>query len=329
MQRRRFIGGLIGATASAYLSAFEARAQRRTVPLIGLLTTAPLEISAARVRAFREGLSGIGQVAGRDLTIEYRSAEDQYNRLPALVAELIGHGATVIVALDGPSARAAKTVTTTIPIIFQMAGDPVAAGLVNSLARPGGNLTGVTTLGIALGPKRLELLHELIPTATTIGLLINPTNPNADVLAKEMHGAARQLGLVLQAMPARTDGEVDAVFAGAGEMGIGGLVIVTDVFFTNRITRLGALSLQHAVPAVFQYRDFAAAGGLIAYGGNFTDSHRRAGVYTGRILKGEKPANLPVQQVTRIEFIVNLKAAKALRLTVSASLIGRADEVIE
>jgi putative tryptophan/tyrosine transport system substrate-binding protein len=329
MRRREFIAGLMWATATPYLYPVRALGQRRTVPVIGLLSNAPLDLSTARLRAFREGLSETGKVEGRDLTIEYRSAEDRYDRLPALVSELIGRGATVIVALDGPSARAAKAATTTIPIVFQMAGDPVAAGLVTNLARPGGNLSGVTTLGTALGPKRLELLHELIPTATTIGLLVNPTNPNADVLSREMHAAARELGVPLHVLPASTDSEIEAVFAVMGEQRVDGLVIVTDVFFTNRITQLGALSLQHGMPAVFQYRDFALAGGLIAYGGNFTDSHRRAGIYTGRVLNGEKPAGLPVQQVTKIEMIVNLKAAKALRLGIPTSLLGRADEVIE
>jgi putative tryptophan/tyrosine transport system substrate-binding protein len=329
MQRREFVAGVMAATATPLFCTIGARAQRRTVPVIGLLSNAPFDLSSPRLRAFREGLNETGKVEGRDLTIEYRSAEDRYDRLPALVAELIGRGATVIVALDGPSARAAKAVTSTIPIVFQMAGDPVAAGLVTSLARPGGNLSGVTTLGTALGPKRLELLHELIPTATIIGLLINPTNPNADLLSKELHVAANALGVALHILPASTDSEIEAVFAILGQLGVGGLVIVTDVFFTNRITQLGSLSLQHAVPAVFQYRDFAAAGGLVAYGGNFTDSHRRAGIYTGRVLKGEKPAGLPVQQVTKIELIVNLKAAKALRLAIPTSLLDRADEVIE
>jgi putative tryptophan/tyrosine transport system substrate-binding protein len=194
MQRREFVAGVMAATATPLFCTIGARAQRRTVPVIGLLSNAPFDLSAPRLRAFREGLNETGKVEGRDLTIEYRSAEDRYDRLPALVAELIGRGATVIVALDGPSARAAKAVTSTISIVFQMAGDPVAAGLVTSLARPGGNLSGVTTLGTALGPKRLELLHELIPTATIIGLLINPTNPNADLLSKEMHVAANALG---------------------------------------------------------------------------------------------------------------------------------------
>jgi putative ABC transport system substrate-binding protein len=329
MRRREFIAGLVGVTATPYVCPVRALAQRRPVPVIGLLTNAPVDLSTSRLRAFREGLNETGKVEGRDLTIEYRSAEDRYDRLPALVSELIGRGASVIVALDGPSARAAKAATTTIPIIFQMAGDPVAAGLVTNLARPGGNLSGVTTLGTALGPKRLELLHELIPTATAIGLLVNPTNPNADVLSKEMHVAARELGVPLYDLPASTDGEIEAVFATMGEHRVGGLVIVADVFFTNRITQLGALSLQHGIPAVFQYRDFAVAGGLIAYGGSFTDSHRRAGIYTGRVLKGEKPAGLPVQQVTKIEMIVNLKAGKALKLAIPTSLLGRADEVIE
>jgi putative tryptophan/tyrosine transport system substrate-binding protein len=187
----------------------------------------------------------------------------------------------------------------------------------------------VLLITTALGPKRLELLHELIPTATTIGLLVNPTNPNADVLSREMHAAARELGVPLHVLPASTDSEIEAVFAVMGEQRVDGLVIVTDVFFTNRITQLGALSLQHGMPAVFQYRDFVLAGGLISYGGNFADSHRRAGIYTGRVLKGEEPAGLPVQQVTKIEMIVNLKAAKGLRLAIPTSFLGRADEVIE
>jgi putative tryptophan/tyrosine transport system substrate-binding protein len=219
MWRRQFIAGLLAATGTPYLCTIGARAQRRAVPMIGLLSNAPFDLSAPRLQAFRAGLGETGKVEGRDLTIEYRSAEDRYDRLPSLVAELIDHGATMIVALDGPSARAAKVVTATIPVIFQMAGDPVAAGLVTSLARPGGNVSGVTTLGTALGPKRLELLHELIPTAPTIGLLVNATNPNADLLTKEMHVAAGALGVALHTLPASTDGEVEAAFTALGRLG--------------------------------------------------------------------------------------------------------------
>ena len=225
--------------------------------------------------------------------------------------------------------RSAEGATGTIPIAFVAGFDPVGVGLVASMNRPGGNLTGVTTLGAALGPKRLELLHELIPTATTIGLLINPTNPNAANLSKDMQAAARELGVTLHVLHADSESDIDAVFAARASCGQADFVIVTDIFFTNRSMQLGALALRHATPAVFQYRDFAVAGGLIAYGGPTNSPHRRAGIYTGRILKGEKPADLPVQQVAKIEMIVNLKTAKALGLAVPMSLVGRADEVIE
>ena len=224
---------------------------------------------------------------------------------------------------------AAKAATTTIPIVFLTGADPVALGLVASLNRPGGNLTGVTTLSVELEPKRLELLHGLVPTAKTIGVLVNPTNPNAEIQSSDLQAAARTLGLKLEILHASTDRDIDAAFAKLVELKAGGLVIATDALFISRGEQLAALAVRHAVPAIFQFRAFAAAGGLLSYGGSLAEMYRQSGVYTGRILKGEKPGDLPVQQVTRVELIINLKSAKALGLTVPLSLLGRADEVIE
>jgi putative ABC transport system substrate-binding protein len=324
MQRREFIAFLGGAA----LWPLAAPAQQPAMPVIGFLNAASPDQYAHLVSAFRQGLSETGYVEGRNVEIEYRWAEGRYDRLPALAADLVRRQVTVIAA-NSAAAVAAKSVTTTIPIVFDTGFDPVQLGLVASLNRPGGNLTGVSNLNVELGPKRLELLRELIPTADIIALLVNPTNPNAEKLLKDHQVAARTLGLQLHILYARDDRDLDAVFATLMQLRASALVIGADTFFISRSKKLAVLALGHAVPAIFQYREFAAAGGLMSYGGSLADAYRQVGVYTGRILKGEKPADLPVQQSTKAELIINLKTAKALGLNVSNTLIGRADEVIE
>jgi putative tryptophan/tyrosine transport system substrate-binding protein len=322
MKRREFIG-LLGSSAAWPLAA---RAQQPAMPVIGFLNSGSPDLDAHLVRAFRQGLGETGYVEGRNVAIEYRWAGGQADRLPALAADLARRQVTVIAATGSTaSAAAAKAATAAIPIVFYTAGDPVGAGLVSSLNRPGGNLTGVTTLGAELTPKRLELLHELVPAAPVIAILVAPTNPNAETWL----AAARSLGLQIHFLSARTEREFDTVFASLVQLRAGGLVIGPDGLYVSRSEQLAALALRHAVPTIFQFREFAVAGGLMSYGGDNTDQYRLVGVYTGRILKGEKPADLPVQQATKVELIINLKTAKALGLTVPPSLLGRADEVIE
>jgi putative ABC transport system substrate-binding protein len=261
--------------------------------------------------------------------MEYRFAENQYDRLPVLAADLVRRQVAVIVA-NGPAAKAAKEATPTIPIAFVAGFDPVEVGLVASMSRPGGNITGVSILDVELGPKRLQLLHELAPTATIIAALVNPTDPaRAETTSKELQAAARTLGLQLHVLHASTDRDFDTVFARLVELRAGGLVIGGEPFFNSRSEQLGALTLRHAMPTIYQLRAFAAAGGLVSYGGSLTDAYRQVGIYTGRLLKGEKPADLPVQQSTKVEMVINLKTAKMFGLTVPQSLLGRADEVIE
>ena len=327
MKRREFIT-LVGGTAIWPLAA---RAQQPPLPVIGFLSSASPDVYAIRLRAFRQGLKEAGYVEGQNVAIEYRWAEGQNNRLPVLAAELVHRQVDVIVAGGGtPSAVVAKAATATIPIVFAVGVDPVALGLVTSLNQPGGNLTGITNMNVEVGPKRLELLRELIPTATSIALLINPTSPNlAKPFTRAMKAAASTLGLQLQVLQASTEQDLDRVFAALAQSRANALVIMPDVFFDTRSEQLAALTLRHAVPAIFQFRPFAAAGGLMSYGSNETDNYRTLGTYTGRVLKGEKPADLPVVQSTKVELILNLKTAKALGLTVPLPLIGRADEVIE
>jgi putative ABC transport system substrate-binding protein len=261
---------------------------------------------------------------------EYRWAENQFDRLPALAADLVRRQVAVISAGFLRGALAAKAATTTIPIVFATGADPVQFGLVASLSRPGGNLTGVSSLGMEVGPKRLELLHEVVPAATLIGLLLNPTNPVTEAFLTDQQAAARILGLRLHVLYAGTERDFDAAFANLVQVRAGGLVIGRDAFFASRTEQLAALALRHAVPTIYEYRDFVAAGGLMSYGGfNGVDVWRLAGVYVGRILKGEKPADLPVQQSTKVELVINLKTAKTLGLTFPITLLGRADEVIE
>jgi len=326
MQRRKFIALLGGAAAWP----FAARAQQTALPVIGFLSSASHDLYANRLRAFRQGLKEAGYVEGQNVAIEYRWAEGQNNRLPVLAAELVQRHVDVIAAAGGtPSAVAAKAATATIPVVFGVAVDPVKIGLVASLNRPGGNLTGITNLNVEVGPKRLELLRELIPTATNIAVLVNPTSPIAEPFARSMQAAARTLGQQVHVLQASAEQDFDRVFADLVRMRSGALVISPDVFFNTKIEQLAVLSLRHAVPAIFQYREFAAAGGLISYGSDETEYYRLIGIYAGRILKGEKPAELPVVQSTKVEMILNLKTAKALGITVPLPLLGRADEVIE
>ncbi len=325
MKRREFILALGGAAAFAPLAA---RGQQ-AMPVIGYLGTSSSGQDTHQLTALRQGLSETGYVEGQNVAIEYRWGQGQNDRLPALAAELVRLQVAVI-ALGGlPPALAAKAATSTIPIVFQMGVDPVEAELVASLNRPGGNITGVSNLNVELGPKRLELLHELVPTATVIALLVNPTNPNAEGLTRDLRAAARTLGLQLHVLHASMERDFDAVFASLAQLKAGGLIIGTDGILIRQSKQLGALSVRHAVPAIFQTSDFVAAGGLVTYGANLTDAYRQVGIYTGRILKGEKPADLPVQRSTKAEMILNLKTAKALGITVPLPLLGRADQVIE
>jgi putative ABC transport system substrate-binding protein len=327
MNRRELIT-LLGGAAVAWPLA--ARAQQPAMPVIGFLSTRAENADAHLLAAFHQGLKEAGYVEGQNVAIEYRFAQNQYERLPALAAELIRRQVAVIAASGGaPAALAAKSATATIPIVFTIGDDPVTLGLVASFNRPGGNVTGVSALAAELGPKRLELLHEMVPAATIVGLLINPTNPTAETTARGLQASAGSLGLQLQVRQASTEGEIDAAFASLHQLGAGGLTIGNDAFFNSRSEQLAGLGLRHAMPTVYQFREFAAAGGLMSYGTSITESNRLAGVYTGRIVKGEKPADLPVQQVTKVELIINLKTAKMLGLTVPLTLQYAADEVIE
>jgi putative ABC transport system substrate-binding protein len=301
------------------------------MPVIGYLGAESPDRFASRLSAFRDGLAAAGFTEGRNVTIEYRWAEGRNDRLPALAEELVRHPLGVLAAPGSlASALAAKAATQTIPIVFETGVDPIVGGLVANLRHPGGNITGVTSLNAAVGAKRLELLHELAPAAATFALLVNPTNPkSAEASINDLQAAARTLGCSLQVLNASTEADFDTVFAALAELKTGGLVIANETFFANRSEQLAALALRYRVPAVHQAREFVSAGGLLSYGGSVRQSHRQAGVYVGRILKGETPGDLPVVQVTTVELAVNLKTAKALDLKVPLSLLGRADEVIE
>jgi putative ABC transport system substrate-binding protein len=323
MRRRDFITLL--STAAAWPLA--ARAQQPAMPVIGFLNGGSPGGFAPMVNAFRQGLKETGYVEGQNVAIEYRWANDQYDRVAALTDDLVRRRVSVIAA-NSPANLAAKASTSTIPIVFTTGGDPVQLGLVASLSRPGGNVTGATQLGAELAPKRVELAHQLLPTATVIGLLVNPRSRVADTVTRDSQEAAATLGLRLNVLHASTEAQLDDAFATVQKRA-GALVICSDTFFNNHTEQLAGLSIRHLVPAIYQYRQFAAGGGLISYGGSISESYRLAGVYTGRILKGEKPADLPVQQSTKIELFINLKTAKALGLEVPPTLLARADEVIE
>ena len=325
--RRRDLVTLLGSTAVTWSRA--ARAQQPAMPVIGYLGTGSAQSDAFRVTGFRQGLKEAGYVEGQNLTIEYRWAEDHLDRLPAMAADLVRHQVALIVATSAAASLAAKAATTTLPIVFETAGDPVRLGLAGSLSRPGGNLTGVTQLGEEATPKRLELLHELLPTARVMALLVNPAEPLTESQVHVSLAAAKTLSLDLHVLNASIERDFDAVFAKLSELRAGGLTIAGASVFTSHIEELAALTVRHRIPAVYQRREFAAAGGLVSYGTNIADTHRLVGLYAGRVLKGENPADLPVQQATKVELYINLKTAKALGITVPISLLGRADEVIE
>jgi len=286
---------------------------------------------ATRLLVFRQGLSEVGYTEGQNVKIEYRWAEGRYDRLPALAAELVHHQVSVIAAAGGtPSAMAAKAATATIPIVFGVAADPVELGLFASLSRPGGNVTGVTNMNIEVAPKRLELLHALVPSTSIIGLLVNPSSPSvAEPFERAVIVAARALGRELHVLRASNERDLEAAFSSLGKLRVGGLVIMPDIFFNGRSEEIAALTVRYSVPAIYHYRKFVEAGGLVSYGSSETDYYHLVGAYVGRILKGENPADLPVQRATKIELIINLKAAKALGLTVPPTLLAQADEVIE
>jgi putative ABC transport system substrate-binding protein len=324
--RREFVS-MLGSAAAA--CPFAARAQQSAMPVIGFLSSATAKQWAPLIISFLEGLRQADIVVGRNVTVEYRWAEGQYDRLPALAAGLVQRQVSVIAALTTPAAVAAKAATETIPIVFSTISDPVQIGLVASLRRPGGNITGATYLNVEVGPKLLELLREVVPTATSIAALVNPTNPNAEILSQSLQIAARTLGLELHVLKASTEADLNIAFETLIQLRVGGLVIPSGVFLITHDEQLAALALLHKVPTISQTRAFSVAGGLMSYAGSALYAYRQVGAYTARILKGEKPADLPVQQTTKVELIFNLKTANALGLIVPLSLIGRADEVIE
>jgi putative ABC transport system substrate-binding protein len=326
LKRREFITVLGGAAAWP----LAARAQQPAMPVIGFVGDDSSGPSADQLRAFRLGLKSTGFVEGQNVVVEYRWAKGRNDQLPAFAAEVVRRQVAVIATQTTPAVLAAKAATKTIPIVFFTAGDPVDLGLVASLSRPDSNLTGATTLTLEVGSKWLQLLHEMVPNATSLAVLINPTSPNlAESQSKDLQTAARSRGLRLHVLQASTDRDFDTVFASVAQLRAGGLVISSDSFFFSRSALLATLAVRHAVPTIFGFREFVAAGGLMSYGGSLTESFRWVGVYTGRVLKGEKPANLPVQQSTKIELFINLLTAQALGLEVPPTLLTRADEVIE
>ncbi len=304
-------------------------AQQKAMPVIGYLGNISPGVSAPSLAGFRQGLSETGYVEGQNVAIEYRWAEGRYDRLPALAADLIGRKVDVIVTASTPGIQAAKSATSTIPIVFFGGGDLVALGLVASLARPGGNLTGISIMSPELNPKRLDLLSELVPQAGMMALLVNPSRPDTESVIGDVQEAAGLKGVRLHILKAGTEAEIDAAFTSLVQLRAGALVVASDPFFNSRREQLVALASRHAVPAIWEWREFAEAGGLISYGSNLTGGWRPVGIYVGKILKGAKPADLPIQQPTKFELVINLKTAKALGLTVPQSLLGRADEVIE
>jgi putative tryptophan/tyrosine transport system substrate-binding protein len=331
MKRREFIT-LIGGAAAWPLPA---HAQQPALPVIGFLSSYSSSDAFAQhfLAAFHQGLKQAGYVEGQNVAVEYRWAGNEYERLTALAVELVRRQVNVIATGSASlGVLAAKTATTTIPIVFLMGGDPVRLGLVASLNRPGGNLTGITTLNTEITPKRVEVLRELVPTTTMMAVLVNPTNnpANVEVELRQAQAAANTLGLqTIQIFQASTEPDLDGIFSTLVQQRVGGLVITADTLFSRKSAELAALASRHAMPTISPYREFVTAGGLMSYGGSVTELYRLVGVYTGRVLNGEKPANLPVQQVTKVELVINLRTAKSLGLTVPATLLARADEVIE
>jgi putative ABC transport system substrate-binding protein len=328
MRRRELITLLGGAVAACPLAA---HAQQKPMPVIGYLGSQSAELWAGRLRAFRKGLTETGYIEGQNVAIEYRWAEGHYDRFPSLAADLVRRQVNVIATPGStPAAVAAKAATAAIPIVFLTAADPVKAGLVASLNRPGYNLTGITVLSVELGSKLLELLREVVPRANVMALLVNPTNPVlAEAQSKDMQATADKLGLELRILKASTEGDFEGAFATLIQLRAGGLVIGGETLFTSGSEKLAALALHNGVPAIYQFREFAVAGGLMSYGASLADAHRLVGVYTGHILKGEKPSELPVQQSAKVEMVINLKTARKLGLTIPPMLLARADEVIE
>lgn len=324
MRRRAFIAGVVGTAAWPFV----ARAQQ-TMPVVGLINGTSAEKYEPQIAAFREGLKESGFVDGDNITIEYRWANGDYSRLPALVADLVKRQVAVIVA-NTPANIAAKKATDTIPVVFTTASDPVQIGLVTNLNHPGGNVTGITQLNATLGPKRLELAHELLPAATNFALLVNPNDPaRAEKFISEVHDAATRFAVQLDILRAGTEAEIEAALAEVSKLKAGALVVGADAFYNANAKLLAETALRNKVPTIYEYTEFTDAGGLMSYGGNIKESYRWAGIYTGRILKGAKPADLPVQRSTTVELIVNLKTAKRLGITVPLSLLGRADKIIE
>jgi putative tryptophan/tyrosine transport system substrate-binding protein len=324
--RRDVLALLAGAAAWTSPS----HAQRSAIPVIGYLCPESPGLFASRLKAFHEGLGEIGFIEGRNVAIDYQWAEGQYKRLPALAADLVARNVDVIVAPGGaPVALAAKAATASRTIVFEMGGDPVQLGVVDSLSRPGGNITGVSSLSVEVSPKRLEMMHELRPTAAKLAVAANPTSPTVNSQLEKLRSAAEILGVRLEVLMASSEKEFEAVFAAVTKEAAHGLVFTSDPYFAFRSGQLAALAQRYGVPAITQSRDFPTSGGLMSYGGDFVQTHRRAGIYAGRILNGEKPSDLPVQPVTKVELIIDLKAAKSLGLEFSPSLVSGADEVIE
>jgi putative ABC transport system substrate-binding protein len=329
MKRRDFITQLGGAAVASNLWPLAVRAQQAAMPVIGFMNVGTSEENQYLRAAFRQGVSETGYIEGQNVTIEYHWAEGHDDRLPGLVADLVRRRVSVIAATSTQAALAAKATTAAVPIVFETGGDPIELGLVASLNRPGGNITGVTQLSSELVAKRLGLLHDLIPTATIIGFLLNPTDPRAESQTRDMQEAAHALGLQIHVLNASTEGEIDTAFAMLPQLRADALLVGAGNFFIRRREQLAALAARQGVPAIYQHRENAAAGGLISYGTSIIDSYRQAGVYTGRVLKGEKPADLPVMRPTKFELLINLKTAKTLGLTIPSGVLAIADEVIE
>jgi ABC-type uncharacterized transport system substrate-binding protein len=326
MKRREFIA-LLGGAAAAWPRVPYAQ-QSAKLPVVGFLNLGTPEGYSDMVAAFHQGLKETGHVVGENVAIEYRWARGRYDLMPGMAADLVRLNVAVIVGNSTP-ALAAKNATTTIPIVFSAPGDPVEFGLVTRMNRPGGNVTGVSSLAAELGPKRLELLHELVPDATVMAMLVNPKARNAERQSGDLRAAAAALGLQLHVLHASSEDQFDPALVTARRLGAGGLVIMADPLLNTWTEQLAALAVRHAMPAIYQYREFAAAGALMSYGGSIRDQYRLVGVYTGRILKGERPGDLPVQQATKVDLIINLKTARALGLTVPPTLRALANEVIE